>query len=414
MIEFVKSFAKLGYHQAKNLLNISRGLPLTIPSLGSMTLDDDDLTLANIWLNKKSDWYNPHLVNQYQTQFAQWNGSKYAFAFMGGRVALSALINALDLKADDEVIIPGYTCVVVPNAFRYAGVNVIYNDIELETYGLDATYLESKITSKTKAILLHHLYGLVCRDYEKIIEIAQQYNLYVIEDCAHSTGAKYKGLKVGNLGDCAFYSSEQSKIFNTIMGGVAVTNNSKIADKLEKFYHNAPYPNDTHIEKLLSNVILKYYQFKHPQRWWLGDLYALRFWDKQIISTTKEEENGIRPDNYGCKMPAPIAVLGLNQLQKINHYNQQRCKMAQYWHEWCCKNGYTPPLVIPESEPVYLRYPVLVEPKKKKKLTWGIKDLGVKPGVWFVSCIHPVPTNLPDCQKANIAVERCINFPTLK
>lgn len=70
--------------------------------------------------------------------------------------------------------------------------------------------------------MLHHLYGLVCRDYELILQIAKEYDLWVIEDCAHATGAEYKGRKVGNYGHVAFYSSEQSKVFTTIQGGMAV------------------------------------------------------------------------------------------------------------------------------------------------------------------------------------------------
>lgn len=158
------------------------------------------------------------------------------FLSWGGRVALSACIYALDLQPDGEVILPGYTCVVVPNAFSYAGVKTVYSDIELDTYGLDVSQIENKITNKTKAILIQHLYGLVCRDYEAIIDLATHHGLKVIEDCAHCTGAEYKGKKVGNLGDVAFYSSEQSKVFNTIQGGVAVTNNDLLAQRLRVFY----------------------------------------------------------------------------------------------------------------------------------------------------------------------------------
>ena len=278
-----------------------------------MTLDKDDVQIAKTRLERPQDWYQTDEGDEFNSRFALWNGSKYAFSFMGGRVALSACIHALGLRPGDEVILPGYTCVVVPNAFHFAGVNIVYSDIELETYGLDARLLKSQITSKTRAILLHHLYGLVCRDYEAIIEIAQQHHLKVIEDCAHATGAVYREQKVGNLGDVAFYSAEQSKVFNTIQGGVAITNDDQIAAGLREFYHNAPYPDRNRIDRQLHNVFLNYYRFKHPQRWWLGDLAEIRYGHKQLVSTTREEERGIRPAYYGQKMPAPIAALGLNQ-----------------------------------------------------------------------------------------------------
>ena len=203
----------IGKNQVRNVLNMMFVRPLRMSNSKSMTLDGDDVEVANEWLSNRSSWQDATVVSQYEAEFARWNGSKYAFAFMGGRVALSACIYALNLQPGDEIIMPGYTCVVVPNAFKWAGVKIVYCDIELDTYGADVSQIESKITPKTRAILLHHLYGIVCRDYEAIIDLAKRHDLKVIEDCAHTTGAEYQGRKVGNLGDVAIYSSEKSKIF---------------------------------------------------------------------------------------------------------------------------------------------------------------------------------------------------------
>ncbi|MEW6380565.1 MAG: aminotransferase class I/II-fold pyridoxal phosphate-dependent enzyme [bacterium] len=397
----------------RNLKNLVLGRPVILPSLGSMTLDQDDVDLARNWLQNRSQWMDPGLVTQYETRFAHWNGSKHAFAFMGGRVALSACIHALGLQPGDEVILPGYTCVVVPNAFHYAGIKVVYCDIELDTYGLDVAQIKSKITAKTRAILLHHLYGLVCRDYEAIIELAKHHGLRVIEDCAHSTGAEYRGRKVGNWGDAAFYSSEQSKVFTTIQGGIAVTNDEKIAEGLREYYDQAPLPDEDWLDKQLHNVILNYYRFKHPHRWWRGDLINIRYGDKSLVSTTCEEEQGICPGHYGRKMIAPIAAIGINQLKKIDHYNERRRQTAKRWDQWCMARGYKQPVVIDGSVPVYLRYPVLVEPEKKQDPLWAVKELGVNIGVWFVTNIHPAQRVVEGCPNANLAVKQCINFPCL-
>lgn len=403
----------IGSNQKANLFKLLNHKPLTVPSLTSMTLDTDDLQIAREWLLKKEEWYNPNIVAQFETEFARWNGSQYAFAFMSGRVALSACIYALGLEPDDEVIIPGYTCVVVANAFQFAGIKVIYTDIELETYGVDVNKLEDKITPETRAILIHHLYGLVCRDYMPLISLARKYNLKIIEDCAQATGATFRGIKVGNFGDVAFYSSEQSKVFNTIQGGVAVTNDSQIAAKLREFYEQAPYPDASWIDKQLYNIILNYYQCKHPQRWWLGDVVEILYGDKRLISTTKDEEQGIRPPNYGCKMVAPIAAIALNQLKKIDHYNEKRRQTANKWKAWCENRGYKPPVCPADSQPIYLRYPVLVEPEKKQDTSWAFNELGIKLGVWFVSHLHPSPRKVEGCPAADVAVKQCINFPTL-
>lgn len=403
----------LARKSVKTILQIASGYPVkTVPLVGG-TLDWDDVEIARTWSHYQQDWENPSVVSHYEAEFARWNGSKYAFAFMGGRIALSACIHALGLQPGDEVILPGYTCVVVPNAFHYAKVKIVYSDIELDTYGLDASLLKSKITSKTRAILLHHLYGLVCRDYEAILDLASHYNIKVIEDCAHATGAEYKGKKVGNFGDVAFYSSEHSKVFTTVQGGIAITNNETIAKGIREYYQQAPLPDAQWIDKQLFNVILDYYKFKHPQRWWLGELFYVYHHQKHLISTTKEEEQCLRPVYYGRKMPAPIAFLGLNQLKKLDFYNEQRRQTSRQWDQWCTVNGYKKPVVIKDSVPVYLRYPILVAPARKQNPSWIRKELGVEPGVWFVSNIHPVPETVEGCPNADKAVQQCVNFPGL-
>lgn len=403
---------RIGYRQIKNLLKLLIGRPITTPSLASMTLDYDDVALAKSWLNKRYNWSDNKIVSQYEQEFAKWNDSKYAFAFMGGRVALSACIYALNLQPGDEVILPGYTCVVVPNAFHYVEVKTVYCDIELDTYGLDANKIESLITTNTRAILLQHLFGLVCRDYEDILYLAKKHSLKVIEDCAHSTGAEYRGQKVGNRGDLAFYSSERSKIFNTIQGGIAITNNDKLGKRLKEYYNKASLPDAERIEKLLLNIISDFRRYKHPLRLLFKGIYKFSYSDKILISTSREEEQGIRPTYYGCKMPTPVAAIGLNQLKKIDYYNERRREKAKYWDNWCEKKGYKKPVTIDKSISVYLRYPVLVEPEKKQNVSWAIKELEILPGLWFVSNIHPSKF-IWGCSNANKAVKQCINLPSL-
>lgn len=410
---FAKEVVRFGYCQAKNLAKLALGYPISVSLFGSVTLDLDDVAIAKRQLNGRENWFEPDTVKEYEDTFAKWNGSKYAFAFMGGRVALSACIHALELKPGDEVILPGYTCVVVPNAFHFAGIKTVYSDIELDTYGLDASLIEEKITSNTKAILLHHLYGLVCRDYEKIIQISQKHGLYVIEDCAQSAGALFKNRKVGNLGDMAIYSTEQSKVFTTIQGGMAVTNNDLLADKLKEYYEQADYPDAELIDKQLHSVIINYHSYKDSQRWWKGDLIRFLNRDKIIISTTKEEEQGIKPNYYGKRMPSPIAAIGLNQLKKLDRYNEVRRQTAKKWDRWCDRHGYMKPVIVTDSIPIYLRYPVMVEPEKKKDTSWAQKELRITLGVWFLSNIHPVDWPVEGCPNADKAVKQCVNFPTV-
>jgi dTDP-4-amino-4,6-dideoxygalactose transaminase len=400
-------------HQFWNLRRALKGKPLTTPSFIAPTTEEEDARHARNWLNRPVDWHDAKPVERFEAAFADWNGSAHASAFMGGRVALSAIIDALGLGHGDEVIVPGYTCIVVPNAFDYAGIDITYADIELDTYGPDAESVESKITDSTTAILVHHLYGLVCRDYEALLDLADRHDLQVIEDCTHATGARYDGERLGNRGDAAFYSSEHSKCFSTVQGGIATTNDPRIARGIDAYANRAEFPERSRIQRLLHTFLLDHYTHSHPRRWFWGDVYRFRFEDDRLISTTEEEKNGSQPAHYGQRMPAPLAHLGLGQLSKLDLYNERRRRNAEVWHDWCDARGYRRPHVVESSEPTWLRYPVLVESERKDDLSWAKDELGLHPGVWFQSHLHPVDRPLDGLPNADEAVARCINLPTL-
>lgn len=402
---------RVGRSQARNVFHALRGEPVMTPPLDSATLDQDDVEIAQSWLRNRSCWSDRHVVAQYEGEFARWNGSRYAFAFASGRVALSACIDAMAFQPGDEVILPGYTCFPVPNALCYANLVPVYCDIELGTYGLDVSAVRRKITKRTRAIVLQHLYGLVSRDYDAILELALQCDLRVIEDCAHATGAEYRGVKAGTRGHVGFYSSHQSKIFNTSQGGIAVTNEPDIARRLQACYERAPETSPEQTEGLLRNVLLNYYELKHPQRWWRGDLVAALHGHERLKGASPGEERGVRPAHYGERMSAPIAALGLNQLGKIDAYNRRRRETAVKWDEWCDSHGYERPLVVEGSSPVYLRYPVLVEARRKQARRWAFEEMGINLGTWFEA--PPVGAAINDCTSAAVAYERCVNLPSI-
>lgn len=399
--------------QFANLRRFFRGESLAPATFGTTTLDRDDVQTARRWLRNRQRWNETEVVQEYEQQFAVWNGSRHAFAFMGGRVALGAALHCLALGDGDEIILPGYTCVVVANAVKHAGAKAVYCDIELDTFGASVASVEKAISRRTKAIVIQHLYGLVCRDYEALLEVAERSGLVVVEDCAHATGAEFKGRKVGTRGRVGFYSSEQSKPMNTIQGGIVVTDDDELAVRLKQFQQDAPFPSADFVEALLYNVILQYYGRKHPQRWLLGDLAEVLYGDYHLLSTTNEELMGLRPAHYGCRMPAPVAGLGINQLQKLDRYNALRRGTAARWDRWCADHGYKPATVIPDSVPIFLRYPVIVEPERKLDRSWGKNELQMEVGEWFKGSLHPLSGVQADCPQASMAVERCINLPCL-
>jgi perosamine synthetase len=389
-----------------------RKLPLPV-SFAGMTLDRDDAKLARRWLQLRDRWRDSGPVKEFETRFAQWNGSQNAVAFAAGRKALSASLYALGLSNGDEVIVPGYTCIVVQNAFDFAQIRAVYCDIELETYGPDVASIATRITRQTKAIFIQHLYGLVCRDYEPILALAREKGIKVIEDCAHATGARFRGRRIGTMGDIAFYSFEWTKIMTCIAGGIAVTNDPILAGRLKEFASRCSLPDDAVTERALRTAILVYSRNNGGKAWWRPAFAQFHHGADETVGMTLLEIAGEKPKDYLTRMSAPTAALALHQLPKIDQLNQRRRRTARRWDEWCEAHSCAKPFIVPESEPVFLRYPVLVAPERKRDLTWAERELGITPGMWFRTHLHPSPRPVDNCPNATRAVAQCINLPCL-
>ncbi|MBI5365562.1 MAG: DegT/DnrJ/EryC1/StrS family aminotransferase [Planctomycetes bacterium] len=412
------ALARVVRRQARRLSRLLAGLPLSPPEFTGATLGPADVARARRLLAAPAGWSDPAPVQAFEREFARWNGSRHACAFATGREALTACLLALGLGPGDELILPGYTCVAVVNALSRAGVAPVFCDIELETYGADAADAERRITPRTRGFLLQHLYGLVSRDAAALCALAARRGLLVIEECAHATGARWAGARVGNRGVAAIYSSEFSKAFYSVQGGVATTNDDAVAARLAARAASAPLPAAGDIARQLHTVALDYYQFQHPRRGWLGDWMDLRRgaerWEspplvREPCATALDapERSGVR------RMPAPIAELAAGQLAVLDAWNARRRRGALRWDAWCRAAGYAPPRVVADSEPTFLRYPVLVEPARKADRRWALAELGVRAGDWFRTPLHPVPHRLPDCPNAEAAAARCVNLPTL-
>jgi perosamine synthetase len=408
-----RSLLRVARAGAIALRNLARGWPLVYTGTAAMTLDDDDLTLAAALLADRRGWMDEAPVAAFERQFADWNGNAAACAFASGRIALRQSLDALGLQPGDEVVLPGYTCVVVPNALHAAGLHTVYADIELDTYGLDKDALLRALTPRSKAVLIHHLYGYVSRDLDAVLEIARRRGLRVIEDCAQAAGARYHGRHVGTFGDVGIFSLDPSKPFTCVQGGVAVANDEAVIAALRERRHAAPPQDETAIANRLANVSLNYALAKDPQRWWKGELIWWRDGDSYFYGIPDREVAGAAPIDAGCRMSAPLARLASNQLAKLDYYNTRRRANGARWDDWCRTQGFAGPMVVEGSTPIGLRYPVLVTPAMKRELGWAYRTLGVIPGQWFVTHLHPATEPRLDLPNATRAVERCINFPTL-
>ena len=386
---------------------------LPIPVL-SATLGEDDVTIAKHWLAKPEIKYqNDKHVLEWEQVFAKWLGVETATAWLGGRASLYAAVAALGLKPGDEVILPAFTCQCVVNAFRYHGIDVLYADIEAQTYGMDVASAKKVITPKTKAILIQYTFGLICRDLEALLALAKKHELYVIEDCAHALGAMWHGKRLGSFGDVAIFSSERSKIINTIHGGLVTTNNPEIGEKLRHLHESASFPSAEKTRKLLNTVIHNYHVYADPDRKHTGPLAEKEFAGKILPQMFPEEYEGVFTSHYAEKINAPIAALSLNQFSKMEKFHQCRMKAAAHWEKWCINKGYSTPLVVEHSVPSFLRYPVCISEERKRDVKWAEEELNVVAGVWFTSASHPAPMELAHCPVGAKAARECINLPTI-
>lgn len=170
-----------------------------------------------------------HLFEQ---EFADYCNAKYCVGVATGLDALQLILKALDIGQGDEVIVPSNTFIATALAVSYAGATPVFVEPTIETFNIDASKIEEKITKNTKAVIAVHLQGRAA-DMDAINIIAKKHNLYVLEDAAQAHGALYKGKKVGALSDAAGFSFYPGKNLGALGdAGCVVTNNKYIADKV--------------------------------------------------------------------------------------------------------------------------------------------------------------------------------------
>jgi perosamine synthetase len=167
-----------------------------------------------------------------EDEFSKFCGVNYGSTVSNGTVAIHLAVRALELQKGDEVIVPNFNGIYGAYALMYEGVIPVTVDAEFDTWNIDPELIEEKITNKTKAIMVVHLYGHPC-DMDRIQEIADKYNLPIIEDAAEAHGAEYKSKKAGSLGDISTFSLYANKIMTSGEGGMVLTNDKKYYEKIE-------------------------------------------------------------------------------------------------------------------------------------------------------------------------------------
>jgi perosamine synthetase len=201
-------------------------IPLYKPSIHKQEIKNVQTCLKEGWISSKGKF-----VSKFENQFKKKFKYRYATVTTNGTTALHLALLSLNLKFGDEVIVPNITFVASVNAISYVGAKPVLVDINKNTWLMDINEITKKITKKTKAIILVHLYGFAY-SYEDIIKLKKKYKLKIIEDCAEAIGSKYRNNFVGTLGDVSTFSFYGNKTITTGEGGMVVTKNKDLYSKI--------------------------------------------------------------------------------------------------------------------------------------------------------------------------------------
>ena len=288
-------------------------------------------------------------VKQFEEAFATRVGRKYGIAVCNGSMALDAAIVALGIGEGDEVLLPTFTIISCAAAIVRAGAVPVVVDSHPETWNMDVSKIEAKITFKTKAIMVVHIYGLPV-EMTPVLALARQYGLKVIEDAAEMHGQTYKGKPCGSFGEISTFSFYPNKHVTTGEGGMIVTDDEMLAE---------------HCRSLRNLCFQPQQRFIHEELGW-----NLRFTNLQ-------------------------AAVGLAQLERLDEFVTRKRRMGQYYTELLSD---VPELELPVprtdyAENIYWVYGVVLKDdvpfdavETMKKLRQH--DIGTRPFFW---CMHEQP-----------------------
>lgn len=287
-------------------------------------------------------------TEEFGEKFAHYQGAKYGIAVNSATAALHLALIAAGLKEGDEVLVPSMTFASTALVALYERVVPVFVDIDSETLCIDPNDLKKKITAKTKAIIPVHFGGHACK-MDEIMEIASEHGLQVIEDCAHASGAEYKGKRVGSIGVMGCFSFHAVKNLPTGDGGMVVTNDESLAKHLKK---------------------LRWLGIDKDTWGRSGGKYAWRYAIDEL--------------GYKYHMNDITAVIGLAQLKTLNADNARRRELAYNYTELLKDIDWIESPVEKEyTKSAWHNYVVKVKNGKRDELNQYLASKGVSTGVHY-------------------------------
>jgi len=289
-----------------------------------------------------SDWiavlniFKKEPIEIFEREFAKKFENRYGVMFAHGRTGIYALLKIWELE-NAEVICPAYTCVVVPNAIVLSGNIPLFVDCGKNSWNMDLNLLEKSITKNTRCIIATHIFGYPM-DVEKLQEIVKNaevkygHKIYVIQDVAHSFGAKWNGKLVTTYGDASVFGMNISKIMNSIFGGMVITDNNETYEKLKEWREkNSKKKGFSKELKRFAYFVAVNIAFNSYVYGFVNWLERKGFLDRFV--KYYEEDKIFFPkdwDEYPAKIEARV---GLNQLKKYDYIIKTKIENAKKWME---------------------------------------------------------------------------------
>lgn len=361
---------------------------------------------------------NPKLI--YKKEIASYLNANenQIFLYWKGRVALYAILKAMGIKKDDEVILPAFTCVVVPNAIIYLGAKPIYVDIDLTTYNTRFESIKKAVTNKTKVIICQNTFGL-SSDIEEITTFSKEQNIFTIEDCTHGFGGYYNQKPNGSHCDAAFYSTQWNKPFSTGTGGFALINNPNLLESIQKVNQDLLSPSFKQKVSLKLLYFIREKLLNKRTYWALIKFYRFLSRNNLILGSSSGEEvtSVVMPQSYFMELSEVQIKKGIQNIQPIAVHLSQRQANARIYTEYLMnRNKNHVPASLFENHS-FLKYPLLVE--NRDDVFRLAEKYDIELGEWFSSPLHPVQKGFEQWQlspdlypNAIFAGKRMINLPT--
>lgn len=269
-------------------------LPFSLPEIGEEEIEEVVDSLRSGWVTTGPK------AKRFEEDFAAYLGSNVkALAVNSATSGLHLALEAVGVKAGDEVIIPSYTFTATAEVVRYLGAVPVFVDSDPVTLNIDVQAFEAAITSKTKAVMPVHFAGLAC-EMSEIIAISKKHNIKIVEDAAHAFPSRYQGDLIGNLDtDVTVFSFYANKTMTTAEGGMLVSRNPEIIDRCKIMRLHG-----------ISRDAFDRYSSKKPS------------WFYEVVEP-----------GFKYNMPDISAAIGIHQLKKIDRFHEKRIEMAQVYDE---------------------------------------------------------------------------------